>query len=413
MHLIKKMATNASSPSTVSSPQQPPDAHLGGTSPIPDDLVIDILLRLPVKHLLRCRCVSKPWCSLIDSTTFVNKNLLRNIECNPDSGIVFRASAYGNNFYLADVDSSCDVTAVEINDPLKTFLSGTLFVGTCNGLVCLWKTDYEAANDIYIWNPATRKATQLPKPPEHVPFPIFLVGSAVVGFGYDHSNDDYKVVTSVDSQIWGIMVAVYSLKSNSWKRAETITNKYCITGHFGVHANGSVYWLASKDSYIIFAFDLGVERHKELPFPAGVDPTNEDEVVLTVVNGRLCLLYPYPDSHGDIWLMNNNGVENSWSKLFSVKQAHICKSIKYVWPIAFSKSRNDYLLQVDEDKFMWYDLVRNKLTTVTAHGIPVDFDLLTYTESLVQPTCNIKLDGKQQQKNKMSDYLSDGFKPMM
>lgn len=406
----ERMSTNASGSTASSSLQPLGDGCLGGTSHISDDLVNNILLRLPVKHLLRCRCVSKPWCSLIDSSMFVKKHLQRTIECSPDSSLVCESDS---NFYLADVDNSCDITAVEVPDPLKTFLSGTLYVGSCNGLVCLWKNDYKDGCDIYLWNPATRKATQLPKPPDHVPFPAMLIGSALVGFGYDNVNDDYKVMTTVDSQIWGIMVAVYSFKGNSWTRAETITNRYRISGHFGRYANGSLYWFARKDSNIIFAFDLGVERHRELSYPDGVDQSDANDMGLTVLNDCLCLVNIYTNSHADIWLMNNTGVGNSWSKIISVDQPGICGSFEIVWPIAFSESRTNILLQVDDDKLIWYNCVKNEVKNVVVHGFPNELNLLAYTESLVQPCRNFKLDGKHQQKKKMSDFLSDGFKLIM
>ncbi|KAJ0039510.1 hypothetical protein Pint_26569 [Pistacia integerrima] len=38
----------------------------------PTHIVVDIFLRLPVKSLLRFRCVSKMWCSIIDSVSFAN-----------------------------------------------------------------------------------------------------------------------------------------------------------------------------------------------------------------------------------------------------------------------------------------------------------------------------------------------------
>ncbi|KAK1366514.1 F-box domain-containing protein [Heracleum sosnowskyi] len=396
--------------STVSSPVPSLlEGYLGGSSYITDDLVNNILLLLPVKHLLRCRCVCKSWCSLIDSTTFVKKHLQKNIECNHSSGIVCTSDS---GFYLADVDSLSDIIAVEVPDPLKTFLSGTLFVGSCNGLVCLWNYDHKVDNDIYLWNPAIRKATQLPKPLDHVRFPSLLLGSALVGFGYDNVNDDYKVMTTVDSRIWGIMVAVYSFKGNSWTRAETITNRYRISGHFGKYANGSLYWIASKESDIIFAYDLGVERHRELSFPDGVDQTDDNDMSLTVLNDCLCLVDIYFNSHAKLYLLNNTEMGNSWSKLFSVEQPGIFGSFGILCPVALSKSQNDILLRVDEDILMWYNFVRNEVKNVTIHGFPSHLNLFAYTKSLVQPCRNFKVDRKQKQKEKMIDVLCDGFKLM-
>ena len=61
--------------------------------PIPDDVVEDILARLPVKSLTRFRCVSKSCNSIITYTTFINKHLKLNhnqsessISANTHSG---------------------------------------------------------------------------------------------------------------------------------------------------------------------------------------------------------------------------------------------------------------------------------------------------------------------------------------
>ncbi|XP_074353585.1 F-box protein CPR1-like isoform X1 [Apium graveolens] len=374
--------------STASSPAQTlGPGKLNGTLHCPIESVFEILLRLPVKPLLRCRCVCKPWCSLIDSKKFVDKHLQRNIESNPDSGIIFRAYTEGNNFYMADVDSLNDSTVMELADPLKTQLYGAVFVGSCNGVVCLWKDE----TDVLLWNPATRKVRVLPIP-NNIPIPFMLMQSDAVGFGYDHLSEDYKVVRFVDSQLQGIMVSVYSLKSNTWTRAETITNTIRLRMNFGIFANGALYWLAAKGAHIILAFDLGVERHTELPLPAGVNKTEENRMGLIVFNRCVCLIDHYPDSHTDIWMKNENGVDNSWSKFLAVEQPGILGSFKIVWPVAFSQTRNNILLAVDGDKFTWYDSERNEVKKVIIQGLPGSYASLVYTESLVHFSYDFKLE---------------------
>lgn len=376
------------------------------SSHIPDELINNILLRLPVKPLLRFRCVCKPWCSLIDSSTFVKEHLRKNVESYPDSGIIFRDLPKSKIFYLGDVNSLCDSTPVEVANPVKTFLSGAEFVGSCNGLVCLYNSERHGNHEALLWNPATRKCKKLPTPPEHIPQPNILIGSSVIGFGYDHVNDDYKVVRTVDSQIYGIMVSVYSLNSNSWKRAETITNRIRLTGPFGECVNGSSYWLAKNDGYFysgysesgfIVAFDLGVEKHRELPFPSEVDEASNNGMGLIVFDRSLCLIDHYTGLRTVIWQMNDNGVGNSWSKLLSLEQPGILGSFKIAYPVAFSKTRAAFLLEVDEKKLMWYDYENNKIKDISVHGVPVPSRLLVYTESLVQLNHEFKL-GKKEKK---------------
>lgn len=44
---------------------------------LPNEVLVDILVRVPVKSLLRFRCVSKKWNSLISSPAFINTHLNR------------------------------------------------------------------------------------------------------------------------------------------------------------------------------------------------------------------------------------------------------------------------------------------------------------------------------------------------
>ncbi|XP_074352814.1 F-box protein CPR1-like [Apium graveolens] len=351
---------------------------LNGTFYFPEELIPEVLLHLPVKHLLRIRCVCKLWCSLIDSTSFIKRHLQRNTECNPDARVIIRSYARGDNFFLGDVHSLCDSPVVEIDDPVKTFLSGAEFIDSCNGLVCLLRNN----NYILLWNPATRKCRELPSP-TNIPLPIRPVERYIIGFGYDQVNDDYKVVRFADTRIWGMMVTVYSLKFNSWTQAETILNGICIYAkRRGMYVNGSLYWLAKKDSHIIFAFDLGVERHRELPFP--VYNNENDQIAdkgLIVFNKCLRIIGYDSDYRLDTWLMNDNGVGNAWSIVLSVEQQGTQGSFSIVWHgDHFSKNRDDFLIMVDEDRLMRYDHEKNEVKNVTVQGAPRFFEMFVYTE---------------------------------
>jgi hypothetical protein len=54
---------------------------------LPDEVVVDILHRLPVKSLIRFRCVCKSWNSLIQTPAFIDSHLNQSIENNNSNNL--------------------------------------------------------------------------------------------------------------------------------------------------------------------------------------------------------------------------------------------------------------------------------------------------------------------------------------
>ncbi|KAK1367178.1 hypothetical protein POM88_042739 [Heracleum sosnowskyi] len=384
-----------------------------------EHLVSEILSRLPVKALLQYRCVSKPWCSLIDSPRFVKAQLKRSIECDTNTGLVIR----GDNFHLVDFDSLEHTTPVEIDEPLKTSLYGCSIVSSINGLHCL----FNPKPDIFIWNPATRKYRHLPTLPADFNRPFGFGGSSLCGFGYDAANDDYKVmrIQTDDSGSAGSKVIVYGLKTHSWKRFKNIPYKFQHFGVWGMFMGGSLHWITIKGQGCpsILAVTLGLENHRELPLPK-LQTKNVNQLSIITFEKSLCILEYLLSVRMNVWVMKDYGVGNSWCKLFSVEQRKVMGSFVTITPLAYSKSRKDVLLEVDNKKVLWYNPIRKKARTAKIANLPSIFDLEVYTESLVPLDYNTSSDGKQlqkqpqqkklqQQKKKKDEgdkFLSKGFK---
>lgn len=359
-----------------------------------------LLCRLPVKPLFpRFRSfVSKPFCSVVDNASnYVPKDEI----FQKGENLIVRNFNKVENFYSVKVDSACDFTAVKLDNPV---LSRTRYVNVCKGLVCLWKPDDEGEDDLFLWNPTTRETKKLPRT-DNMLVPCRLFGSSVIGFGYDNFSNDYKVMRTSDSQLAGIMVSVYNLKNNLWTRADTISTSVSLYGSFGLFANGSLHWLSRSNESII-AFDLGVLKHRKLPFPTGVRKKNGK--ALFAFNRCLGLIDHCPGSRTDMWVMNNNGVETSWSKLLSLEQPGILGSFDFVYPVAFSKAQNEILLVVDDNKLVWYDRETNKVKNIELHGFPESFDLLVCNESRFQIS-DSELDTKQSEEEEMKQK-EDTFK---
>ncbi|XP_074335109.1 F-box protein CPR1-like [Apium graveolens] len=297
---------------------------------LPCEMLDEILYRLPVKYLLRYRCVSKGWCSLIDSDLYVKKHLRKALECNAGALIINE----GGKFYLAEDfksnfdgrDEYDDVVAREIVDPLKTLISGADFVGAANGLVCVSKNKM---NELLVFNPL-RKSRKIPSAPAEFPRFFHFTETFICGFGYDHLNDDYKIVKIAECylQFRGIMAIVYSLKTNSWKRIQDVPvfNQIRFTGAWGMFGSGALHWLAIKIpvncSNIIVGFDLSLEQFKEVHFPVIEGPfVNFNTKSVVSDGGSLGVLDMYPNSRIDVWvMMTNSGSDNSWFKALSVEK---------------------------------------------------------------------------------------------
>ncbi|KAL6206970.1 hypothetical protein ACLB2K_024215 [Fragaria x ananassa] len=123
-----------------------------------DDIIVEILLKLPAKSLLRFRCVCKSWRALISDPSFV-RNHLRRVNTNH-----FNLLVGTRWFSQADVISKQDdggIAITELDYPVTFSDPGCFMIyGSCNGLVC---AGFENGN-IIIWNPLTREFKQLPQP---------------------------------------------------------------------------------------------------------------------------------------------------------------------------------------------------------------------------------------------------------
>ncbi|PWA79881.1 F-box associated interaction domain-containing protein [Artemisia annua] len=121
-----------------------------------------------------------------------------------------------------------------------------------------------------------------------------------------------------------IHVHVYSLRSITWKQVtDSPYDHYDWESYLrwssGVFVNGFIHWIASKGSdsiQVIAAFSLAEEKFiSEVPSPDlynDVDILSDKDCELVALGEKLAIFHSVK---GSIWLMNEYGVQKSWTKI--------------------------------------------------------------------------------------------------
>lgn len=186
-----------------------------------EDVVVQFLFVLPVKTLLKCRCVCKTWRAIIDNPSFITKRLnhanLDKTECILVKRFIEQSSKSVVSFVS---EETLDVTT-NIDVPFLTDKNLEL-LGPCNGIICL-----SLDGDILLCNPATREFKALP-PCINNYLPGLLINELDVGFGFDQHLNDYKVVRIVELFYddpfihHDVKAEIYNLSTDSWRSLNTV-----------------------------------------------------------------------------------------------------------------------------------------------------------------------------------------------
>ncbi|KAL3503499.1 hypothetical protein ACH5RR_037948 [Cinchona calisaya] len=173
---------------------------------LPEDLIREILVRLPVKSLLKFCCVSKIWYDLINSPYFAtmrlslakNHRVFLVKQCLSDEK---KAVLSFHSDYLSS-DRGTAGAAPDLKLP-STHRNRIQLYGTCNGIVCLaelvtWSHSDSDKDKIYLCNLATRQFLTLPPSPFGCSDKFEDVSTTSLGLGFDPSTQDDKLVKFID-----------------------------------------------------------------------------------------------------------------------------------------------------------------------------------------------------------------------
>ncbi|GLT59601.1 hypothetical protein SLA2020_324110 [Shorea laevis] len=352
---------------------------------IPLDLISEILLRLPAEDLLRFRSVSRHFRSLLTAPEFIHKHATQANE-NVEHQRLLSVWDTFQPLYKINLETASARMSSNALKKLHWCSSdggsneATIFVGSCNGLVCVIKKEtpynYYGILNLWLFNPLTRESYKLPpsgtynRP--HRPW--------FHGFGFDPTTKDYKIVRGRMSGI-----EVFSLKKNTWKSRKiqepcSLSYEKPYPGHVAV-VHGALHWDIGQVSTNIASFDLAQEKLRDIMPPQGVLDGN-----IGVLQGHLCVsAVSLPMAMNCVWMMEEYGVTESWMKLYTIKLEH---PYYYCWtPICYTtKGEILFSKRSWKRRLRRYDPKDNKLRIChLPKGLPKAewFWMATYVETLV------------------------------
>nr|AIK66473.1 S5-locus F-box type-15 protein [Petunia integrifolia subsp. inflata] len=368
---------------------------------LPKDVVIYIFLMVPVKSLVRFKCVSKVWYTLIQSSTFINLHFNRTTVTTKDEYMLVKRSfkEESNRFrsvmsFLSGGLDDDDLYPVspDLDVPYLTTTNSCTFhriMGPCNGLIVL--TDKITT---VLFNPATRSYRLLQ--PGRFGCPVgFHRSINGVGFGFDSIANSYKIVRIAEvngeppfycytMREW--KVEIYESSVDAWREQDQVYRQLpnvfwypC----FEMFYKGASHWFAHANTMVILCFDMITETFRRMKFPNTCHFQDENCYSLVLLNDSLTLIcYPYPEKvvehekdFMEIWIMMEYGVDESWIKKYSITPLSIETSLA-VW--------KDHLLLLESrsGSLISYDLNTGEVKQLNLHCWPTSFRIVVYKESL-------------------------------
>ncbi|CAK8563584.1 unnamed protein product [Lathyrus sativus] len=364
---------------------------------VPHELIIQILLRLPVKSLIRFKCVCKLWFSLISRNSHFANSHFELTEATHNHRILFISSS-PHEFRSIDLEASLDDDSASASLNFNSMLPQSFFLievkNSCRGFMFL-----HCFSNIYLWNPSTGVHKQLPLSPIDSNLDA-KYSSFVYGFGYDPSMDDYLVVSFSHDKSKTLAnisshLEFFSLRSNTWKDIEcsglvNYTHYVSMNApedrRVGLLFKGAIHWLTFRhDSsmHVIVAFHLVGQKLLEIYYPDEFyhEPIDCDLWVFR----EFFSLWAVEDDTVEIWVMKEYAVHSSWTKTLVLSTGAI--STQYFSPICCTKSGKIIgtdggtgLVKYDEKgDFLEHRLYCNN---------PCQFQVAMYTESLLSLPCD-------------------------
>ncbi|XP_004309109.1 PREDICTED: F-box/kelch-repeat protein At3g06240-like [Fragaria vesca subsp. vesca] len=313
---------------------------------LPEEIILEIVARLPVKSVGRCRCVSTRWRSLFSDPHFAKSHF--------QLGPKHRALIIQHLIKLETLASDLSNTSLfekeslvlrNLNSPF--YHKHVQFLGSCNGLVAVrvfhvfHPYSEQETESFLIWNPSTGFFKNFPGRGH-----MDNHKGIKCGFGYVSKTDEYKLVMGD---------AILSSKTESWKLMEILPPGADVWMIDGVFFRDALYWLECSrhqeqdQARHMYAFDLEKEEFSIMQLPSALQTldirtwnhgvTREGCLYAMVLRKvyRDCVEFDYYVV--ELWVMRDYGNNDyCWTRSFGVKIPSTARRHWYLWVGSISVS---------------------------------------------------------------------------
>lgn len=269
-----------------------------GSGDFSDDLIVETLSRLPVKSLMRFKCVCKSWYGLVKDPNFIYRHLKRDdnmrlmVHCtckNEDDTDPFNALI--TYFSIFPDKTLTDLYFQDLEPAMNGYKNCPY-----DGIFVLMKN----TTLIDLWNVSMNEYRVVPECRVHLPC-CTGAHSTDYGLGLDPVTNDFKLVLIISSwdknRRWTpdfSPAAVYNFTTNSWRDLGSfpVSHDYRFEGSDNVYLNGFCYWVVSLPDYSkeILSFNMSGEVFQLIKGP-NIPQLQDDKLP-----ARTWLLGIYDDS---------------------------------------------------------------------------------------------------------------------
>ncbi|KAL7121823.1 hypothetical protein ACP275_01G007600 [Erythranthe tilingii] len=347
---------------------------------VPSEIIENILLRLPVKSLMRFKCVSKSWEATISDPEFIANHLRQTKETKKKK----KSSSDDDKDLLLWVGKR---SLFIIFPPSDSYLRERplTVLCYCDGFVLVrrYLPDHQ---DIYVlWNPSSRSYRKIPCQPQiHTLSGDDYYDDVAQGLYYDPLIKDYKIVaTDMKSRY-----SIYTMGKKSWshemKGMEIDIPGIMVCCDNGSSFEGDTYWVLRTrtrecqiDENFLVCFDSKQEKFEKFPMPIR-EYDNQCRFFLTYLGDHLCLAYHKAE--------NNNFVDQRINQLWFVKRAvggggGGGSSVEFKEAMPFSSSYIESVYLTNENEIALEDGWRKSYTAYK-------YNIVTKTCAEIQVTPN-------------------------